>query len=43
MAVHKSSGEFTVSPGASYCVENNDLLVVIAKKETMDQVIGKGV
>ena len=43
MAVHKSSGEFTVSPGASYCVENSDLLVVIAKKETMDQVIGKGV
>lgn len=42
MAVHKQNGQFIVSPGANYCVESSDLLVVIAKKDTMDQMIRKG-
>lgn len=39
MAVHKNGGEFVVSPGAEYLVSAGDQMVVIARKDIMDQLV----
>ena len=39
MAVHKSGGEVVVSPGAEYLVSAGDQMVVIARKDIVDQLV----
>ena len=39
MAVHKNGGEFVVSPGAEYLVSAGDQMVVIARKDIVDQLV----